>query len=91
MAKKFENNVRRKILDKIVKMKLLFQLTMCGLRFKRMMRKYRPTVLLRNRQNLKQSLNFTAVLEQSLFKKQAGDIVYHYLDRTWLSDNFRLH
>ena len=53
------------------------------------MKKLMPTVALRNRQSLKQTLSFTAVLDQTVFIKQAGDVVKLHLERSWLSENFR--
>ena len=53
MVKRFHDNCRRRILDKIKVIKLVFCINMAKIRFRRLVTHLRPTLNLRNQQQIK--------------------------------------
>jgi hypothetical protein len=62
-AKRFHDRCRLRIFENIRKIKFVFLINMAKFRFRRYVIHLRPTVYLRNRQQLKHSLNVIACVK----------------------------
>jgi hypothetical protein len=62
-AKRFHDGCRLRILENIRKIKLVFLINLAKFKFRRCVSHLRPTVYLRNRQQLKHSLNVIACVK----------------------------
>lgn len=83
-VKKFNANVRARILIKIRKMRFGFLIGMFIKKLTRYFKKERPTIMLRNRQRLKQSLNVFARFKIESYQERASDKVEKFLFKTGL-------
>ncbi len=71
-VKKFNDAVRMRIKDKIGMMKFFFLLHAMKIKFKLRMRRFRYHLIDRNKQSLKQSMNFLAIMNEDQYHTEAS-------------------
>jgi hypothetical protein len=69
-------------------MKLLYMMNLAKIRFKRWRSHFGQTLLLRNRQTLRQSLNLIARIKIKNEMQQAGLVLTEFFSKTYFIDEF---
>ena len=82
MVKRFHDICRQRILSKIRMLKMCFLFTLFNLKYKRITSHLKPTVLLRNKQQLRQSLNVIACVKLKGLNHQAAFLLCEFLTLT---------